>query len=260
MSALYALIEQFSQSEQVGGFWLINLKLPLTSELQNLFDIGCLFYFKGSPVPLILFQQTLSADHIQLQLLSQTPLSTEQQPVQINYCLPAEANITLGTKLLAPNMVILGSELAMASLFLLAKQRSDLIKISKASKESQNSQTIALLHSSSTFPFVVKPALFMAPDMPAEAIGCSTLLEDWQITNRLASDLGLAGCFEGQLIELLTCWMQQTALTRTQAEAQPWHVITCIQDPYIQEQCLQACEAFDWIQLTAVKYGCINQT
>lgn len=77
---------------------------------------------------------------------------------------------------------------------------------------------IMILESEKHFPFPIKPAKFMLkswPNTAASAIGASSLLEDWGIPNRLCSPLGLPGCFDGTLTELLAEWQVP----------QDWHLI-----------------------------------
>jgi hypothetical protein len=60
-----------------------------------------------------------------------------------------------------------------------------------------------VLLSGESFPCVIKPARFMVRELP-ELIAACPLLEDWGFANRLASNTGLAGCFEGTLSHLVT--------------------------------------------------------
>jgi len=53
------------------------------------------------------------------------------------------------------------------------------------------------------FPFAIKPARFMVSELPHLIAACP-LLEDWGFANRLASESGLPGCFEGSLSALLS--------------------------------------------------------
>lgn len=59
-----------------------------------------------------------------------------------------------------------------------------------------------VLLSGESFPCVIKPARFMVRELP-ELIAACPLLEDWGFANRLASNAGLPGCFEGNLTQLL---------------------------------------------------------
>jgi hypothetical protein len=55
-----------------------------------------------------------------------------------------------------------------------------------------------VLLSGKSFPCVIKPARFIVRELP-ELIAACPLLEDWGFANRLISDAGLPGCFEGSL-------------------------------------------------------------
>ncbi|KUJ72808.1 hypothetical protein [Thiomicrospira sp. WB1] len=63
-----------------------------------------------------------------------------------------------------------------------------------------------IAHSDQGFPFPVKPARFLLPGFPPEAMGAATLLEDWGIPNRLCARQGQPGCFEGDLSTLKAHW------------------------------------------------------
>ena len=235
-------ITSFSQAEQTGGFWLISLKLSVASPKAQAFDIGCLFGFDSDNQTLPLFQQTPSESEIQLQLLSQQAISAEKPPEQLFVRQPTIKNSSseiLSAALSSPNLLILGSELPMANLFYLAKQRSDL---------AEGVRTIALLHSQQGFPFAVKPALFMTPDLPAEAIGTSSLLEDWKITNRLASDLGLPGCFDGSLSEIFAFWASN------QPASEAWKIVACT-PLETQKKYLEISQQYSWIDFIGIQYS-----
>jgi hypothetical protein len=62
---------------------------------------------------------------------------------------------------------------------------------------------ILLCLAADCFPFAIKPARFMVSELPHLIAACP-LLEDWGFANRLASETGLPGCFEGDLKALLS--------------------------------------------------------
>jgi hypothetical protein len=138
-----------------------------------------------------------------------------------------------------PNLILLGSELQQANLFYLAKYRS----------HQPDFQTLALLHSKTNFPFKPKHALLMTPHLPPEAIGTSQLLEDWQIPNRLASQQGLAGCFDGALEALFADWLTQKNSTVQANES--WEMIVCAPNE-TQKKCLTISQSYDWITAQAL--------
>ncbi|MGC9385656.1 MAG: hypothetical protein ACP5D0_01810 [Hydrogenovibrio sp.] len=63
-----------------------------------------------------------------------------------------------------------------------------------------------ILAAETGFPFTVKPARFLFPGFPSEAIGAAPLLEDWGLPNRLCHRQGLPGCYEGDLSTLWQDW------------------------------------------------------
>jgi dihydroorotate dehydrogenase electron transfer subunit len=70
---------------------------------------------------------------------------------------------------------------------------------------------LVLMGSEIAFPFRVRPSTILVPAMPAEAIGCMPLLDDWGVPSRLATLSGFAGCFDGYVTELARAWLQRLA-------------------------------------------------
>ncbi len=183
------------QSEQINGFYLINLKLDNPPPTE--FFIGHNYCLAEQPeIELTLFQVPQSASG-SYQFLSKAGLAEEslgQHPTlapihhaesQQGFVFP-EAN--------RPS-VILAEEKYMANAFIIAKQR-----------HLQNQAATVVFLEGEAFPFMIKPARFWAPEMPDEAIGASALLEDWGIINRMASKNLLPGCFHGSVLELFAEW------------------------------------------------------
>ncbi|HET7202336.1 MAG TPA: dihydroorotate dehydrogenase electron transfer subunit [Steroidobacteraceae bacterium] len=67
---------------------------------------------------------------------------------------------------------------------------------------------LVLMGSEIEFPFKPRPSKILLPGMPAEAIACMPLLDDWGIASRLASLAGFAGCFHGFVTELAARWLE----------------------------------------------------
>lgn len=236
MQANTFAISDWQQSEQTGGYWLISLTLAS----PFLFDVGTIFWLDSNPEPLCLFQQELQADNLKLQLLSYSPIAKAISPSQLHGQPPKTPTTIPATG----NLLILGSDLEMANLFYIARQRFS---------SHVSGQTLALLHSERGFPFTVKPARFILPEMPAEAIGACPLLEDWKIGNRLASDLGLPGCFEGRITELLELWI---AYHNHQTDTKPesWQLMACLPNE-MQKKCLEICQSTDWLNFIDIAYN-----
>lgn len=57
------------------------------------------------------------------------------------------------------------------------------------------------------FPFQARPSQELAPAMPAGVIAAMPLLEDWGVTNRLASNAGFPGCYDGHVTDLGRAWL-----------------------------------------------------
>ncbi len=239
-------IKQLSQQEQEGGFWLFNVRLNNVSfsEKQGegnflpppfpTIEFGCQFRFENSDHTLYLFQQNHMKQQATLQLLSQHPLpKNAPKCLHVTPATPAHQAM-VKTCQTATHVILLGSEGHMANLFYLAKLRS----------QQPNTQTLALLHSDTTFPFKAKPARLMTPNLPPEAIGACTLLEDWNTPNRLASQQGFAGCFEGTLETLFSDWLTQKNNNIQSNES--WKVIICAPDE-TQKKCLAMSQSYDWV-------------
>ncbi len=226
-------IYDWQQSEQTAGYWLISLTLASPC----LFDVGTSFWLDSNPEPLRLFHQELQPNNLKLQLLSRAPIAETISP-SLLHCRPPKTTTAIPA---TGNLLILGSGLEMATLFYIAKQRQSF---------NASGQTLALLHSEQDFPFIVKPSRFILPEMPAEAIGACPLLEDWKIGNRLASDSGLPGCFEGSLEDLLDQWIRYH---QPEIKPEDWQVIGCIPHE-MQKKCLAICQSTDWLNFTGVTY------
>jgi dihydroorotate dehydrogenase electron transfer subunit len=68
-------------------------------------------------------------------------------------------------------------------------------------------QPLVLMGSEIPFPFRARPSTIVVPGMPAGAIACMPLLEDWGVPSRLASMAGYAGCFDGYVTDLAAEWL-----------------------------------------------------
>ncbi|HYL71910.1 MAG TPA: dihydroorotate dehydrogenase electron transfer subunit, partial [Candidatus Dormibacteraeota bacterium] len=70
---------------------------------------------------------------------------------------------------------------------------------------------LVLMGSEVPFPFRSRPSTLIVAGIPAGAIACMPLLEEWGIGSRLASRADLPGCFAGFVTELADAWL--TSLT-----------------------------------------------
>lgn len=103
--------------------------------------------------------------------------------------------------------------------------------------QSSDTKTLALMHSVDGFAFRVKPAKFMLALDAQGAIGACPLLEDWQITNRLATTSGEVGTLEGSLGDLFTAWLK-TQHTSGFPNHKPWQVWLSFANKKGQQQLL----------------------
>lgn len=68
-------------------------------------------------------------------------------------------------------------------------------------------QPLVLMGSEVPFPFRPRPSTILVPGMPAGAIACMPLLDEWGVPSRLASLAGHAGCHEGYVTDLAAAWL-----------------------------------------------------
>lgn len=215
------LASPIQQTEQINGFYLLNVNLDSEVELQNL--IGKRFDFANSDAEVSLFMLKSSK---QLQMLSSSKIVNLESMTEIvvknsvvdSFQFPEESK----------PCVVLASEIYIANAFAIAKTRSHL------------KQSTVVMLSGSSFPFQLKPARFWSPEMPDEAIGASMLLEDWGIVNRIASSEMLPGCFHGELNELFFEWAE--AVKATSGRTEPWQVII-LAEQNTQHKCIEICKS-----------------
>ncbi|MBM0107602.1 hypothetical protein JM946_22905 [Steroidobacter sp. S1-65] len=72
------------------------------------------------------------------------------------------------------------------------------------------SPLLVLFGSDSAFPFKPRPSTILVPGMPAGVIAAIPALEEFGIASRLASPLGLPGCYDGPVTELADAWLRAT--------------------------------------------------
>ena len=68
-------------------------------------------------------------------------------------------------------------------------------------------QPLVLMGSEIPFPFRARPSTIVVPGIPAGAIACMPLLDDWGVPSRLATLAGFPGCFHGYVTELAAEWL-----------------------------------------------------
>ena len=66
---------------------------------------------------------------------------------------------------------------------------------------------LVLMGSEVPFPFRTRPSTIILPGIPAGAIACMPLLEEWGVPSRLASGSDFPGCFAGFVTELADAWL-----------------------------------------------------
>ena len=67
---------------------------------------------------------------------------------------------------------------------------------------------LVLVGADATFPFKPRPSTILVPGMPDGVIACAPQLDEFGVASRLASPLGLPGCYDGPVIELAELWLK----------------------------------------------------
>jgi dihydroorotate dehydrogenase electron transfer subunit len=89
---------------------------------------------------------------------------------------------------------------------------------------------LVLMGSEIPFPFRTRPSSIIVPGMPAGAIACMPLLEEWGIPSRLATRSDFPGCFDGFVTGLADAWLATLGPTeRAQVE-----IFACGPTPMLQ--------------------------
>ena len=80
------------------------------------------------------------------------------------------------------------------------------------------------------FPFQPKPSAIMVAGIPAQALACMPLLEDWGIASRLTSKQGYPGCYDGFVTDLARAWLSNLGA----AEREEVEIFSCGPTPMLQ--------------------------
>ncbi|QCU90841.1 hypothetical protein [Thiomicrorhabdus sediminis] len=179
---------------QLNGYWLWQVEIDEQMAAEDL--LGQVLSLSSDSLPSNQFIETwlFAINGQSLQLLSKDANHAESTIDETSTWQLSLNRETQSQRLDWQKPILLVAEnLAMANAFVIAKQ-SQLVQ----------GRCQVILGSEDGFPFMLKPARFIMDMMPAQAIGACTLLEDWKIPNRLASQSGVAGCFDGSTLECLS--------------------------------------------------------
>lgn len=232
------IVDALSQTPQPGGYWLIHAHCPPGQAPI----VGVRFHLHNAAhIPLALFQQQPD----RLELLSRAPLPDSVLNSQAPWALHQEGGCTLPSPVNVDTpTLLLGSDLGIAPLLYLGKHYA---------QSNRLAPWVALLHASEDFPFAVKPARYLLPNSPAEAIGSCALLEDWHLPNRLASEQGRPGCYEGSLSALFAYWLEAESHSRrappnpSESPLPVWQVMAFL-PAETHQACLALSARYDWIE------------
>ena len=89
---------------------------------------------------------------------------------------------------------------------------------------------LVLMGSEIPFPFRTRPSSTIVPGMPAGAIACMPLLEEWGVPSRLATKSDFPGCFDGFVTELADTWLKSLS----PAELAQVEIFACGPTPMLQ--------------------------
>jgi dihydroorotate dehydrogenase electron transfer subunit len=70
---------------------------------------------------------------------------------------------------------------------------------------------LVLMGSEIPFPFRARPSQILVPGVPAGAIACMPMLDEWGIPSRLATKSDFPGCFDGFVTQLGDAWLSSLA-------------------------------------------------
>jgi hypothetical protein len=219
-------IERAVQTPQPGGYSLLSLTLNTPITLSSAQQFGAFYwpaddFLNTDVIADVITDVNANLDQPAMYLFAVTPLTLQllsptalneaalaqrhNRPITLSITAHRAINLSQADNDAPHPLLILASDTRIANALYLAKQRQTVA-----------AKTLVLLGARQVFPFIVKPARFMMPTMPAEAIGACPLLEDWGIANRLASQAGQMGCYEGRLSDLLSEWLTTSNATATE--------------------------------------------
>ena len=67
---------------------------------------------------------------------------------------------------------------------------------------------LVLAGTDAAFSFKPRPSTILIPGMPEGVIACVPQLDEFGVASRLASPLGLPGCYDGTVVELAELWLK----------------------------------------------------
>jgi len=89
---------------------------------------------------------------------------------------------------------------------------------------------LVLMGSEIPFPFRTRPSQILVPGIPAGAIACMPMLDEWGIPTRLASKSDFPGCFDGFVTQLGDAWLSSLGASEL-AEVE---IFSCGPTPMLQ--------------------------
>jgi dihydroorotate dehydrogenase electron transfer subunit len=98
-----------------------------------------------------------------------------------------------------PRLLLIGGGVGIPPMVFLAERLRE--------RQDANWKPLVLMGSEIPFPFQTRPSQIVVAGMPAGAIGCMPMLDEWGIPSRLATRADFPGCFEGFVTQLAESWL-----------------------------------------------------
>jgi dihydroorotate dehydrogenase electron transfer subunit len=125
-----------------------------------------------------------------------------------------------------PRTLLIGGGVGIPPMVFLA----DYLRTQQAGASGTAWKPLVLMGSEIPFPFRTRPSSTIVPGMPAGAIACMPLLEEWGVPSRLATKADFPGCFDGFVTELADAWLKSLSPTEL-AEVE---IFACGPTPMLQ--------------------------
>lgn len=125
-----------------------------------------------------------------------------------------------------PRTLLIGGGVGIPPMVFLA----DHLRMQQAGAPGNAWKPLVLMGSEIPFPFRTRPSSTIVPGMPAGAIACMPLLEEWGVPSRLATKADFPGCFDGFVTELADAWLKSLSPTEL-AEVE---IFACGPTPMLQ--------------------------
>jgi dihydroorotate dehydrogenase electron transfer subunit len=193
-----------SQQEFAGGQFVIRLQAPKCAAAATPGSFAHLTCDPERPMrrPLSLMRVDPRAGWIEIlyKIVGPGLAALSQQPIGATISVLGPIGQGFVARPERPRTLLVGGGVGIPPMVFLAESL-------KARRNEAAWQPLVLMGSEIEFPFRARPSKILVPGVPAEAIACMPLLDDWGIASRLASFGGFPGCFHGYVTDLAAQWL-----------------------------------------------------